>query len=405
MMKTLQALILIFLTGTGLPAFSQDVLLNEGLIADVNYYKAILSSKHKDPFTKISKADFNKKVDTLIHLIPTTDKAGFIVGLLKINALIGDEHTIIFPDAELELPFKFELFDEGMTIIATDSINKKYLLHRVLSIDNVPWAKIDTLYRSIIKQDNASYYKFFETYYFGNPKILKGLGIISNASLLEFQFLSPEGDTLNAIIYSNKKTQKTSWQYADQFHNLLAYSENNNYWYRLDTVSNTLYFNYQNCSEKDDETFKSFNKRLFQTIEKTKPDKLVLDLRFNSGGSSGLLKPFIDRIKKSELNSKGRFYILIGRKVMSSSLMNAIELKKTSNATFVGELTGGNINHFGEIASFELPNSKIRVTYSTKYWENWKDQNGGLKPDIEVTNSFFDFMNSYDRALEMILQQ
>lgn len=86
-------------------------------------------------------------------------------------------------------------------------------------------------------------------------------------------------------------------------------------------------------------------------------------------------------------------------------MMNAIELKQTTNATFVGEPTGGNINHFGEIKSFTLPNTKTRVSYSTKYWENWKDHSGALKPDIAAGNSIFDFMKSIDPAMEIIATQ
>jgi hypothetical protein len=88
---------------------------------------------------------------------------------------------------------------------------------------------------------------------------------------------------------------------------------------------------------------------------------------------------------------------------MSSSLMNVIELKKSTNAIFVGEPTGGNINHFGELKTFELTNSKIKVTYSTKYWENWAKHNGAFKPDIEISNKLSDFFNAYDKAIETIL--
>jgi len=83
--------------------------------------------------------------------------------------------------------------------------------------------------------------------------------------------------------------------------------------------------------------------------------------------------------------------------------MNAIELKKSTNATFVGEQTGGNINHYGEIKSFILPYSKTKVIYSTKYWENWKNHDGSFKPDIETTYSLTDFLMSNDKAFEVIM--
>lgn len=401
-MNVVKIYLLIIFAASTVSAACQDALSHTGLAADAELYRETISSKHKNPFTKIRQEDFEAQINALIERVPAIDEDQFIVELLKINASIGDEHTILFPDFKFELPFKFENFDEGMAIIAADSLNSQYLLHRVVSINRKSMSEITTGYTTLIKQDNPSYFKFFMTYYFVYPQILKGLGLIRDVSVIEFQLLSPSGDTVTATIDSHRTTEKTKWHYAPQYHNLLAYAQNSNYWYRFDEKNSILYFNYQHCSETDGEPFKAFNKKLFQTIAALKPAKLILDLRFNGGGNSAILEPFIKSIKTSELNSKDHFFVLIGRQVMSSSMMNAIELKQTTNATFVGEPTGGNINHFGEIKSFTLPNTNTRITYSTKYWENWKDHSGALQPDIEVSNSIFDFMKSIDPVLEII---
>jgi hypothetical protein len=49
-------------------------------------------------------------------------------------------------------------------------------------------------------------------------------------------------------------------------------------------------------------------------------------------------------------------------------VLNALELQQKTNAVFVGEPTSGSANHYGEYKIFILPNSKIRVHYSTKYF-------------------------------------
>lgn len=404
-MKTIGIFILFFIVGKVNLVLAQDGISKTNFKDDLDVYKNSISSKHKNPFTKISKQEFNQKIDSLISVTPNIDKDKFIVELFRINAFIEDEHTILFPEFELEMPFRFELFDEGMTIIASDSSNQKFLLHRIIKIDNTSWDKIDSLYKTMIKRDNPFYFKFFETYYFHHPELLKGLGITNNAASLNFQLLSPSGDTINTIINSRKKSQSKPLKYATPFKNLLAYSKNKNYWFIYDDKSKILYFNYRTCTEDKDEPFKAFNDKLFQKIEEVKPSQIILDLRFNGGGSSRVLKPFIESIKKSELNTNNRFFVLIGRKVMSSSLMNAVEFKRKTKATFVGEPTGGNINHFGELKSFVLPDSKIKVTYSTKFWKNWKGHNGSLKPDIETKYQLSNFLNAYDEAIEMIKQK
>lgn len=404
-MKMLRFFLIILIAGNSMSCNSQTSSGKGGWIGDAEEYRNTISSRHKNPFTKISREQFNQKIDSLIAVAPQLSKEKFIVELFKINSQIEDEHTILFPDNEMELPFKFELFDEGMTIVASDSANQSFLLNRIVSINNIPWSRIDSLYRTLIKRDNSSYIKFFEAYYFNNVDLLKGLDIVNNTSGIPFQFISPSGDTINEVINAIRKVPNETWIYAKPYKNLLAYTKKNNYWYQYDENIKALYFNYRHCSEDENESFRSFNKKLFETIELVKPEKLILDFRFNGGGNSRILKPFIEKIQKTYLNDSGRFFILIGRKVISSALMNVIDLKKTTHAFFIGEATGGNINHFGELKSFELPNSKIKVTYSTKFWENWAGHDGSFHPDFETGNKLSDFINSYDKALETALQK
>lgn len=397
-MKITKIVILFFL----FIVFFQSVFSQDKIVDDLEFYRKTISNKHKNPFTKISKEFFNRQLDTLIAKTKKLNKEQVIVGLLKINASIEDEHTILFPNADFYLPFQFKFFDEGMAITITDSLNTKYLLYKVLSIDDTPIAEITSLLKTIIKQDNPSYFKLFEAFYFNNTSILRGLGIIKNLPEVKFKLLSLQGDTVISIISAIKKEVVTNWKYAEPYKQLLAYKHYSNYWFQYNDSNKILYFNYRSCAESENESFAAFNKRLFEVINKKKPTKLILDLRFNSGGNSEVLNPFISAIKKSALNNKGNFFVLIGRTVMSSSLMNAIELKRRTNATFVGEPTGGNINHFGEIISFELPHLNMRVTYSTKYWENWKNMEGSLIPDIFISNSISDFIKANDKAIETI---
>jgi hypothetical protein len=53
--------------------------------------------------------------------------------------------------------------------------------------------------------------------------------------------------------------------------------------------------------------------------------------------------------------------------VFTSGLLNAIDLRQKTNATFVGEATGGKPNHFGEVGNFRLPNSRLQVNYAKRF--------------------------------------
>ena len=59
-----------------------------------------------------------------------------------------------------------------------------------------------------------------------------------------------------------------------------------------------------------------------------KPEKLIIDLRNNSGGNSAILKPFLEKLKTNYLNKKGSLYILIGKLyIISFQILLVLHLK------------------------------------------------------------------------------
>lgn len=186
---------------------------------------------------------------------------------------------------------------------------------------------------------------------------------------------------------------------------LLKNSQPDYYWYRLTDNGEVLYFNYQNCAEQTGKPFEDFNNDLWQVIDSQKPKKIIVDLRNNSGGNSGILNPFLDRLGKSYLNQKSRLYVLIGKSTFSSALMNAVNLKRNFQSVLVGESTSGNVNHYGETRGFQLPNSGVTVGYSTRYWEVWKGYEGALKPDVKIEYSIKNFSAGIDEAIEYVRSQ
>ena len=85
--------------------------------------------------------------------------------------------------------------------------------------------------------------------------------------------------------------------------------------------------------------------------------------------------------------------------------MNALELDQQTNATLVGEPTGGKPNHFGEVRSFTLPNSGILIQHSTKFWKRIDGDPPSTMPDIAVPVLASDYFAGIDRALDIILER
>ena len=98
-------------------------------------------------------------------------------------------------------------------------------------------------------------------------------------------------------------------------------------------------------------------------------------------------------------------FCLIGENTFSSAILNAVSLKDDARFTLVGTPTGGSINHYGEIKSFTLPESKWEVYYSTKYFKMSRKYDGPIRPDVTVTRTIEDYVSGRDAEMEYCLSE
>ena len=82
-----------------------------------------------------------------------------------------------------------------------------------------------------------------------------------------------------------------------------------------------------------------------------------------------------------------------------------MNFKQMTSAIFVGEPTGGKPNHFGEVRSFQLPTSNLKVKYSTKYFQFTKEEMDTVKPDKLIEPSFEDYQKGIDPVFNWIKKQ
>ncbi len=84
----------------------------------------------------------------------------------------------------------------------------------------------------------------------------------------------------------------------------------------------------------------------------------------------------------------GKVYVLVGLGTFSSAMQFATVVKDNSMATIIGqEPENGHPNHFGEMYSTELPNTKINVRFGVKEWirPSGKLTQNTLIPDISLS--------------------
>jgi hypothetical protein len=156
------------------------------------------------------------------------------------------------------------------------------------------------------------------------------------------------------------------------------------FWYSQLPDGQTMYVSFRRYDDLGDKA-----RQLFQAIDRSPPKRLVIDLRQNGGGDffEGR-KHLVNPVKsRPVVNQKGRLFVIIGRRTFSAAMVNAIDFRKDTQAILVGEPIGERPNSYSENDEMTLPNSRIVVSYSTRYYKfvdpNWPDFRAGRDPVME----------------------
>ena len=91
---------------------------------------------------------------------------------------------------------------------------------------------------------------------------------------------------------------------------------------------------------------------------------------------------------------------------LSAAVNFVTELEQSLHPIFVGEPTGEPPNLYGDTRPIILPNSKIQVDVSSRYWQKSTadDTRLAIAPSISTPLSSTDYFNGRDPALEASLK-
>jgi tetratricopeptide (TPR) repeat protein len=155
----------------------------------------------------------------------------------------------------------------------------------------------------------------------------------------------------------------------------------------------------------DGETLEQFASRLASAINQDDVDRLVIDLRHNTGGNNTLLRPLLVTLISSKLNHRGGIYCIIGRRTFSAAQNFVNRLESYTNVIFIGEPTGENVNMYGDANHIELPHSHLVMAVSHLWWQDKdpRDNRAATFPELSSVMSFQDYVAGRDSVLQLAL--
>lgn len=379
---------------------------------DLAYLVQELPRLHVDAFHAIDKSEFALRAAALRANIPKLTDTEVVLQLMALVARIGDGHTTLnyapFYQGESAwrlYPLSLAWLEDGWYVVGAQAAHQTLLGAKVNSIAGTPIDDAFARVAPLVAADNEVQRRTSGATLMLTAEVLAALDVVTEAISAPFAFTLLDGRaitvTLEPMVAEKLQLQPLQPQTAPSETPLALQNPQRWYWFASLPEQNALYFQYDVCNEMADYPFADFNADLFETVDAEGLTRILVDLRSNGGGNSAVLQPFLAALaERPELE----VYVLIGRRTFSSALMNAIELDQQANAVLVGEATGGRPNHYGEVRTFSLPNSKVAISYATKHFRMLPDADPpSLEPEIVTPVTVANQLAAYDAALTAAL--
>jgi tetratricopeptide (TPR) repeat protein len=381
---------------------------------------------HRNLFHTVTREEFESAVRRLDERIPSLARHQIIVAMARIAAMVGDGHTNIAPTRDPKIgfrayPVQLSLFKDGLYVRAAAREHADIVGARVVGIGKVSADAACDAVGAIIGRDNAMDVKFFAPFLLAMPEVLHALGAIDDMENAPFALAGRGGSRVVILKPAGPAEMMppdtdVSWlprpdwvdarDGAQKPTPLWLRDPQNKYWFEYLAGARTLYVQFNQVGNKQDETLEAFARRLFAFVESQPVERLVLDLRLNRGGNGALNRPLLlGLIRSTKVDRKGRLFTIIGRSTWSAAQGLVNELEKYTNTTFVGEPTGGKPNSYGDSRRIALPNSGITVRVSTLWWQgDERDRRPWTAPEVAADLTFEDYRANNDPALKAALE-
>lgn len=370
-----------------------------------------LPKLHKNLFSNITKEQWNNRLDKLKENIDQLTDSQVRVEMMKTIASVGDGHTSTYTTAISFFPFYFVWLKDGIFCEAATSSQKEAFCNKLVAIGGIGIDKAIEMVTECVSHDNEYGLQDSLTYWLTDVDVLTGLGIIKDTNNAIYTFEDKTGKRIDVSARAYSSWGLVSWDKDDKYEDIIRTNPpifrsnaRYNYWVDYFPQYSLVYIQYNRCRSYTDYSFSEFINDIKEFFDEKTPSKLVIDMRQNGGGSSSVMAPLLDWVTTSYVNKPDKLFVVTGKGTFSSAVINSVQLKQSTEATFVGEPTGGKPNHFGEVNYFSLEKAKMNVFYSTKFFKIYYDNKvDALYPDDIIETTSEQYFSGIDPIMDAIV--
>jgi len=374
-------------------------------IEDINAFSTEIPSHHIDPFHSISKNEFEAEIENIKRDLATRTTNEVLVELMHLTHSIGDGHTSL-PLWGWKLnsfPIGLKILNGEIYCIQTTNDKTHLLGAKLKSIDGVSSGEVIRKMTTLTPfSDNVYSTKVKIAEYLPKAEILNGLGIIRDVKQAKFEFEREGKSEIYFLKSASSENLDPPLSYSGEtvFNPYKKISDD--LWFGPSANNKTVYVKFRRYTSMS--KMEGLTTDLLSFIRENASKNVIIDLRDNVGGDFFVgLKLAQQLLLADSIDWKSGVYVLIDNVTFSAATSNAAQFSQILNAKLVGEPTGGRPSGYQDIGQFFLPNSKLLVTYSKRFYHFKDDQKDALYPDVNIELSIDDYVKKDDRQLGWIL--
>jgi len=397
---------------------------------DIDYLIGRLEAQHPNIYANVSESEFKGMAENLKFKLDSMTDRQITFAIQDLLAAAKDIHTSIVPwqtqDSTVLSYFKmypvfFYHFSDGLFVKAANTQHKHILGSKVIKFGDIDAEELQKRMLDLVSGDNfngrlamcdlyLSLVGAFE--YCGVELINETLTLtLQNHAGDQFEYsvepLSLQ-EVMQLIIASRERKGEKDFFELNELESaplpLYLSKPGNTYWYQYIAEQKTMFVYLKEMQPKSEGDFERFYNEVLDQYDKLGAEKLILDVR-NNGGGDHFEMPLLKRvIARPELDKPDKLFVVIGRVTGSASQHFATQFDIYTNATFLGENSGGRPNHYGAQRPFILPNSKLPVRTSLIYHQDateW-DMADCTHPDYYISLSSDNYRKNEDPVLQFI---
>ena len=393
-------------SGTRRPALDKEQWRN-----DLHFFAREMPRRHMNLFHSMSREEFERAVGELEEAIPSLEDHQIVVRLQQIAARVGDGHTGVHLPSWFQLyPLVLHWFGGELRVTAATKEYERALGARIVGIGDLPIAEVEVRIRSCFpsaEAENEWYALSTSPAFINRPEVLHALGVVADPAQARFTFEDDQGAkftlelkpiAMPPVVRGNVAIPGMLPVAAPP---LFRQKPAERFWFDV-LPDSTVYVSWRGYDGLGDQA-----RKLFRVLDSHPVKRVVIDLRQNGGGDFKVgRKHVIQPIRqRAALNQKGRLFVIVGRRTYSAALANAVDFRKDTNAILVGEPIGERPNSFSENDELTLPNSRLVVSYSTRYYKFVDEDVPAVLPDVRIDPKWLDWRAGRDPVMDWILQQ